>query len=329
MATIFDLEVDPRTWPGVHYCIWQKELCPTTKKEHLQLYCVFTKRKRRTSVLKLYKGDWRIARSPKDANKYCQKKDSRIDGPWTIGEWDKVVLQGDKFKQLFQDIEKGMKEKDIFRTYTALYVRYSTGIRRGRELMTLKRSTHTQLIWIWGPSGAGKSVLAMKMAKTGDRTVYMKNPTNKWWTGYDQEDVVIIDDFKGALYPAMLFNLGGNNHPLPIEIKGACLQFNSKEIIITSVRHPRYIYGEDTHAWTEGLRRRVKGYTIWVNPEHKQYLTDWTPCYKEDPTVPPKKERTPVTEEMDIDFDEHAQHRKILNDIGILDLTNEIEIQSL
>ncbi len=295
MATIFDLKIDPKTWPDVVYCVWQKELCPTTKKEHYQLFVQFAKRKRRTHCLKLYKGDWRPARSAKNAAAYCQKEDTRVDGPWTIGS--PPPTQGEKFHAIYTDIKDGLTEKEIFKKHTGLYIRYSTGIRRGRELMTKKRTEITQIIWIWGPSGSGKSTYARKLAQHGDRSVFFKHPTNKWFDGYNQEDVVVIDDYKGALYPALLFNLGGNKHPLQVEVKGGSTQFASKEIIITSVRHPRYIYGEDTRAWQDGLQRRVSGYTLWINEDHEVFKTDWIPAYKEDPEAPPTAKRTKVIDE--------------------------------
>ncbi len=298
MATIFDLTIDPHDWPNVSYCVWQKEKCPKTDKIHLQLFVQFENRCRRSACLKLYQGDWRVARSVKDVVAYCQKEDTRIDGPWTIGE--APVIQGSKFHKLLDELKDGATEKDILLSYPGLSMRYSTGIRRARHLMTPARTQNTQIVWIWGPSGAGKTKYAEKAAKAGGRSVYIKDSTTKWWPCYNQQDCVIIDDFKGGLLPAHLFQIGGNSYPLQVEDKGTYVHFNSKEVYITSVRHPRYIYGEDTRAWIQGLRRRVTGYTLWINEDHEVFRTDWTPCYKDDPEAPPAHKRRKVIDDDDL-----------------------------
>lgn len=294
MATIFDLTFDPNTLEDqVSYAVWQTEKAPTTGKLHFQLYAIFKKRRRITQCQKIVKASWNIARSPKDANKYCQKEDTRVEGPYKIGTFEEVPKQGDKFAKLHADMKLFHTMETLVEDHFGLCVRYMGNLTKIRALYTPKRTQHTQLIWIWGPSGAGKSTYAKKMVE--GRSVYYKSPTTKWWSHYNQQDVVIIDDFKGALFPAMLFNLAGNDTPIVVEVKGADTQFNSKEIIITSVKHPRFIYGEDTHAWEQGLQRRVEGYTLWMpskkdkNAPSTVYRTDWVPVYATDTTVPPVK----------------------------------------
>lgn len=311
MATIFDLKIDPKSWGGVKYCVWQKELCPTTKKEHFQLFVQFEKRCFRTKCLKLYKGDWRPARYPEKADLYCQKEKTRIGGPWTIGEF---VKRGNKMNQIKEDILDGATEKQIMLDHIGMYIRYSTGIRRARALMTKERTEITQITWIWGASGSGKSTYARKLAYAGDRSVFYKHPTNKWFDGYEQEDVVVIDDYKGALYPALLFNLGGNKHPMKVEIKCGSTDFCATEIIITSVKHPCHCYGDDTHAWSDGLKRRVKGATYYMDKEHIVYKTDWSPSYRgdlEEPTICAKRRKL----------------KESINILGIPDLTGQIDLE--
>lgn len=292
--TIFDLTCDPKSWKKeVQYCVWQLEQCPKTGKMHYQTYVVFKKNKRMAGVQKLAKGHWEIVRNFDAMNDYCQKVESRVKGPWTYGE--RPAKQGSKFDAILRECLLQTPLRKIAARYPGLFMRYHGGITRTRELMTPKRNSHTQLVWIWGPSGSGKTTYAKKWAKMGDRSVYFKPSTTKWWPLYDQEDIVIIDDYKGAMLPSELFNLGGNSHPMQVEIKGMYTQFNSDEVVFTSVKHPSYIYGDSTNAWAEGLRRRLKGFTFWMSPNHRCYKTDWVPAYKGDDEEPPACQRVPAS----------------------------------
>ncbi len=323
MATIFDLSVDPHSWENVKFCVWQKEKCPDTGREHLQLFVSWTKRQRRTALLKLYNGDWRNSRSPKDAIKYCQKHDTRIDGPWTIGT--PPVFQGQKFHVILDDIKSGINMKALAEKHPGMYLRYGMNMKRMRHLMTPERTENTQIIWIWGPSGAGKSTYAKKVASAGGRSVYCKDGTTKWWPLYEQQDVVFVDDFKGGLLPSHLFQIGGNSYPLQVEYKGSYTQFDSRQVYITSVKHPSHIYGELTNAWSHGLKRRVKGHTYWMNMQHEVFHTDWVPPFRGCLEPPPMEDCTQVLEEIEfmsqricLNTQEEERERALLKNISSL-----------
>lgn len=68
----------------------QKEKCPETGKEHYQGFCMFVKPMRYSSIKELLKCDSahleKTKGTPLQAWEYCEKEESRIDGPWKYGD---------------------------------------------------------------------------------------------------------------------------------------------------------------------------------------------------------------------------------------------------
>ncbi|VDN06387.1 unnamed protein product [Thelazia callipaeda] len=104
------------------------------------------------------------------------------------------------------------------------------------------RPHQTELYLIVGDPGVGKTSFACKLSKTLNiKTSNMR----KWRNNYEQQDVVILDDFHGWLSPPELFNLA-DCKPLLVQVKGGFTKFTSKAIIITSNRIPEKWWKADT-----------------------------------------------------------------------------------
>lgn len=84
--------------------------------------------------------------------------------------------------------------------------------------------------WWWGAPGSGKTYKAF----TEYPGLYIK-PLSKWWDGYNDQEVVLIDDWSPD--HAMLVNHlkhWADRYPFAAEIKGSMMQIRPKKIIITS-----------------------------------------------------------------------------------------------
>lgn len=85
-------------------------------------------------------------------------------------------------------------------------------------------------IWIFGESGAGKTRTVL--AKYPD--AYIK-PRNNWWDGYQEEEVVVVDDvdkFDVALGGKLKH--WGDFAPFIAEIKGGSRKIRPRLVIVTS-----------------------------------------------------------------------------------------------
>jgi len=112
------------------------------------------------------------------------------------------------------------------------YIKYSNGIEKLINLVhSQPRDSQTYGYWFYGPTGTGKSRKAHSLSEGS----YVKDPSNKWFDGYNHNGQMIIDDFRPNkdLTFQMLLTLT-DRYPMSVERKGGTMQFNTRRIIITT-----------------------------------------------------------------------------------------------
>lgn len=105
----------------------------------------------------------------------------------------------------------------------------------------------------WGRTGTGKSRRAWD---EGGLDAYCKDPRTKFWCGYQGEEHVIIDEFRGGIDISHLLRWL-DRYPVRVEIKGSSRPLMAKKIWITSNIHPRYWYPEVDPETFAALERRL------------------------------------------------------------------------
>lgn len=228
------------------FLAYGEESCPTTGRKHWQSYVVWKEKKSYRScskwLLEVNEGKdcWRqhMFGSLKSNETYCSKENRYTKFGTLPSQGERNDLNEIK-KMIFENnetvIDIGIRDPSLYHKY-------------GRTMMFLEdakinKSFRTELTtcdWIYGPTGTGKTRLAMK--KCEGRSKFTWTNDGRWWDGYNGEDVVVIDDFRGEIqYNDLLKLIDRYEYKVPIRHRPP-RQFISKHIIITSCSHPKDIY---------------------------------------------------------------------------------------
>lgn len=238
-------------WDQIKRYVFQKEKAPTTGQEHIQGYVELKdgakwstwKHKMPTGChMESCKG------SAKQNYEYCTKKESQIELPVMFGDWTSLSGQGRRsdLTDVTEKIKTGAKWIDIANENSNTFVRYEKGLRSFRNVvLPEKRETEWEKMdcrWYFGEPGTGKTERVFKDFK--EKGIYFKNPSNKWWDGYDPQEhkTIIIDDYRpNKEFPYDELLRLCQPYEFRAEVKGSTIQVTATTIIITS-NEPPWVY---------------------------------------------------------------------------------------
>lgn len=106
----------------------------------------------------------------------------------------------------------------------------------------------------WGPTGTGKSRRAWEEA---GMDAYCKDPRSKFWCGYQIQENVILDEFRGGIDISHLLRWL-DRYPCRVEIKGSSKPLRAVKYWITSNLNPDYWYPECDFETLQALKRRLE-----------------------------------------------------------------------
>lgn len=220
------------------FIIWQREV-GESGTPHLQGYIELTKPTRINNMASWLRGAHFEPRAGtrEQAKAYCEKEDSRVEGPWSRGGWD-LGGAGTRtdLNTIKRKLDEGVAESAIADEHFGEWLRYYKGFREYKKLRTGHRNWKTEVNILWGESGTGKSRTCQEKAPSA----YWKT-RDEWWDAYDGEEDIIIDDFYGWLPYDFLLRLM-DRYPLDVPTKGGFRRFVGKRLFITSNKQPEEWY---------------------------------------------------------------------------------------
>jgi len=137
-----------------------------------------------------------------------------------------------------------MAEAGTFESIPAdIYVRYIGNLERIRSafLPPLEPLAAPCGIWLIGESGAGKS----RGVRTQYPLVYPK-PLNKWWDGYTDQKVVLLDDVdeNQSSWIGNFLKIWADHYPFIAEKKGGSRLIRPEQLIVTSQYPIEHLFKE-------------------------------------------------------------------------------------
>lgn len=134
-----------------------------------------------------------------------------------------------------------------------IYIRYYGNLHKIRADSQEPTFRSIECFVFWGATGTGKSHSAWERAGS---TAYSKDPRSKFWCGYKDQQVVIIDEFRGAIDVSHLLRWL-DKYPCRIETKGSSRVLVANTFYITSNLHPNDWYPDLDQETKSALKRRL------------------------------------------------------------------------
>jgi len=230
---------DPHSWADARYLVWQRER-GRNGTEHYQGYVVWKTVKSLAQCKQVSsRAHWETRRGTHaQAKAYCMKSDTRVDGPWTVGEEPQPGKRTD-LDRMKEAADADKPEIDIANEMFGTWAKHYRALERYRGIKQgNNRTWHTKCTVYWGAPGVGKSRRAQAEAPGA---FWLAKPraagSGAWWDGYDRHEVVVIDEFSGWLTRDLMCRLC-DRYPLNVETKGGAVALLAKRIIVTSNKPP-------------------------------------------------------------------------------------------
>lgn len=237
------------------YMVYGREVCPTTGKRHLQGFVSFkSKRTMRKSKELLCddKAHLEVMRGTvEQAVTYCKKDGDFIE--FGTKPKEKNVAGGEARKRQYDDAWEAAKSGDYESIESSIKLHCWSNIIKIRAhyqcQINIPNLEPGSIVgtWIVGSAGVGKSFFARSTVELRGFKIFNK-ALNKWWDGYADEEVVLIEDIDDFSQKHMSHHLKiwADEYPFIAEVKGASLKIRPRHVIVTSNYTIGYLWREDS-----------------------------------------------------------------------------------
>ena len=239
----------------IRFIRWGQEICPKTKKKHLQGWIQFINKKRLGGAKKACQSkkiSIRACRGSEDDNEvYCQK-DKKAK---SVGDF---IVQGQRtdLEQIKKIIDEGATMYNVAQENFQLYVQYGRGLEKYKQMVDKKKRSKfrkVDVVHIHGKTGKGKTRGVFSDDKV-DTTYKIQGKALQWFDGYDGEETLLIDEYDNDIPITELLGLL-DGYQLRLPIKGGFTYANWTKVYITS--NIRRLHRNAKKEHRRALKRRI------------------------------------------------------------------------
>ena len=281
-----DLDRLRQHWESeVSYICWGKEVAPTTGTRHLQGLVRFQNSYRKSAVLDKFARILGCAREELtvwfdfqagtfvQARDYCAKGgDFEEFGTRPHGRGKRTDLD-----EVAGRIVSGSTLQESIEDCPSVYVKYHRGLIALGQTLQRPRTERPEVYWFWGPTGTGKTRRAFEEAPGS----YWKDST-KWWDGYQNQESVIIDDYRPSKEMSLNYLLRlFDRYPLQVESKGGYLVMNSTKFYVCVPDRHDVLFGKCDWIGDDKIDQLTRRITKIVHFNHPLTVTHDVPIEEE------------------------------------------------
>lgn len=277
--TAFNTQEHPKdSWGNwdLRYGVYQLERAPDTGRLHFQGYLVFNDSVRMGLVSRLLPGA-HLEQAKGDAQQnteYCTKQESRVDGPWSVGNIGRTGKgKRNDLLDVQEAIKQGKSEKEISEEHFGVWLRHHNAISKYIIMHNKREDQAPDVIVLCGPTGTGKTRAAWELGTSYDNDGRVAYPYmwsgGKWFSDYAGERCVVFDEFCGQINWTLFLRLL-DRYPMTVETKGGHAPWLARSIIITSnLRPDEWFKREEVKQGFSALFRRFTMY-LWVDYQERE-----------------------------------------------------------
>lgn len=260
---------------ALKYMVGQLEIGDKKMTPHFQ-FCIWTSESvRAAAVHKGFPGcHVEFINNPEAAIAYCRKETGRMAGPWELGI--RPVRRNSKVD--WERVHMLARTNQINLIPAQIQIMYYGNLLKIRDAnLQALDAPHGKVrgVWVYGPPDTGKSYFCRNFL--GTTFVYPK-AQNKWWDGYQQQKVVVLDDMDNDCL-AHFMKIWADVYSFTAEAKGTTVAPNHRILAVTSNKTIEQVYEKYDQEFIQAIRRRFIVIETFESPlPTKEGVVDYDGC---------------------------------------------------
>lgn len=217
--------------------------------DHWQFIVAFRKKKSLAGVLQLFPRSHAELTRSDAASDYVWKDDTAVDGT-RFESGIKPIQRNNRIE--WECVWDAAKRGDIESIPPSIRIQSYRAIRSIAADYAVPLPLVRRAFLFTGITGSGKSHKAWELYPDA----YPKDPRTKWWQGYQGQEAVIIDEFRGGVDISHLLRWL-DKYPVCVETKGSSVPLLASTFVFTSNTEPSQWYPELDAVTMAALMRRL------------------------------------------------------------------------